>query len=88
MVGIWNWCDHRTVRVMVLIKVYPLTMLVGQEFVNAWLETVKCVVVYPVLLVPLFYCFVLQVTRFSETMALRTVIRFDVQHRTPVCCTW
>jgi hypothetical protein len=42
MVGIWNWRGHRSIRVMVLIKVHPLTTLAGQEFVKAWLETVKC----------------------------------------------
>jgi len=56
MVGIWDWRGHRSMRFMVLIKVHPLTALVGQEFVRAWLEAVKCTV-YTVLLVPVFDCF-------------------------------
>ena len=44
MVGIRNWRGHRTMRFMILIKVHPLTTLMGQDFVKAWLETVKCAV--------------------------------------------
>ena len=55
MVGIGDWRGHRTIRIMVLIKVHPLTTLVGQEFVKAWIEAVKSMV-YTVLLVPVFDC--------------------------------
>jgi len=57
MVGIWNWRGHRTMRFMVPIKMHPLTTLIGQHFVKAWLETVKCAV--DSVPVPVLDCFYL-----------------------------